>query len=204
MKGSKIKRFFRDKHPVLNRHFQGLYAADQLKTLRLRDRQFVVVNTDRSLPIMRVLLLLIWCPLRLSGIGRHWYCIAQLNGCLGNTRLSAHADSVAQLNCNTASIFIEIFDPLGVTGETIQERWGKDHPNQGRRLYYNPSAVQPDFSVQCGWFCCYWVRNLRAQRWPSLTPLFHRSASDFSTQTRSLPRSSTPISRPVWQRTKKS
>jgi hypothetical protein len=61
MLGEEIVSFFRT-HPVLRNHFRGVYAADQIKSVRLKNRTFAIVNTDR---------------LRGEG-GKHWYCLAKL------------------------------------------------------------------------------------------------------------------------------
>ena len=67
MFGLEIKTFFR-KHPVLRRHFRGVYAADQLRSVRLRDKSFAIINTDI-----------------LDGEGGiHWYSVAKFGRCLGN------------------------------------------------------------------------------------------------------------------------
>lgn len=50
MLGSEIEEFFRA-HPLLRRHFLGVFASDQLRTVvqrRLRNRTLCIVNTDVS------------------------------------------------------------------------------------------------------------------------------------------------------------
>jgi hypothetical protein len=50
-------------------------------------------------------------------------------------------------------LFSEAFDPLGLTSLELEERLG--HVKQ--RCYFNQSAVQPNESINCGSYCCYWV-----------------------------------------------
>ena len=52
-------------------------------------------------------------------------------------------------------MFTEIFDPLGVTAVEVAKRLGSD-----TFCYFNASAVQPETSLSCGFFCCYWI-NVR-------------------------------------------
>jgi hypothetical protein len=140
MRGSKIKDFFRTRHPVLDNHFRGLFAADQLKRLRLRNKSFVIINTDRSLQCRQkcvFLPILYFLARRLLGEGKHWYVLARLDDCL------------------------ELFDPLGIDHETVEQRWGSDHVNQ-RRLFFNETPVQADWSKKCGEYCCYWVGEAAA------------------------------------------
>ena len=60
MRGSKIEEFFySDK--TLRRHFKGIYAKDLLFSLKLKNKTFVLVNTDNAL-----------------GTGLHWYLIFRL------------------------------------------------------------------------------------------------------------------------------
>ena len=115
MLGSDIKQFF-DQHPVLCRHFLGVFAADQVRTVlrRLRNRSIAIFNTD---------------VLNGGTGGKHWWCLAKLENKL------------------------EAFDPLGITEDKLSVRLGKSV-----FCYFNYSAVQPDTSVLCGYFCCYWVK----------------------------------------------
>ena len=111
MLGSDIKVFF-EKHPVLRRHFKGVFAADQIRSVQFQNRSFAVVNTD---------------ILHGGAGGFHWYCLAKLDRRL------------------------EVFDPLGVSVDTIKHRLGN------KPCYFNSSPVQPEESQLCGYFCCYWV-----------------------------------------------
>lgn len=67
MRGSDIQEYF-EKHPILKRHFLGIYAADELRKVRrrLRNRTLAIINTDVS-----------------SGTGKHWWCLAKLENRLG-------------------------------------------------------------------------------------------------------------------------
>jgi hypothetical protein len=46
MLGSEILDYF-SRHPVLHKHLAGVFAADQLRNLRLCNRSAAVVNTDK-------------------------------------------------------------------------------------------------------------------------------------------------------------
>jgi hypothetical protein len=62
MLGSDIERYFKE-HPLLRAHFLGVFAADQVHRLKLRNRTAAVVNTDS-----------------LEGDGKHWWCLLRLEG----------------------------------------------------------------------------------------------------------------------------
>jgi hypothetical protein len=115
MLGEDIKEFF-TAHPVLNNHFKGVYAADEIGLLKLQNRNVAVINTDR-----------------LSGSGQHWYLVARLEGKL------------------------ELFDSLGVSEETVEERLRPLLRGPRRACYFNTEAVQPPDSKNCGWYACYWA-----------------------------------------------
>jgi hypothetical protein len=68
MLGSEIKTFFRN-HPVLRHHLKGVYAADQLRWLRLPDKSFAICNTD---------------TLDGGEGGKHWWCLAKVGRRFGN------------------------------------------------------------------------------------------------------------------------
>lgn len=131
MLGTEIKNFF-EKHPVLKRHFLGVFAADQVHRVlkRLRNKTLAVINTDvssgpgKNMParVKRAFLQLF--P------GLHWWVLLKLEKRL------------------------EAFDPLGLTEEKLHNRLGK-----AEYIYANLNAVQPDDSVQCGQYCCYWVSS---------------------------------------------
>lgn len=67
MLGSEIKDYFNN-HPILKKHFVGVFAADQVQTVckRLRNKNIAVLNTDIS-----------------SGIGKHWWCLLKLENKFG-------------------------------------------------------------------------------------------------------------------------
>jgi hypothetical protein len=65
MLGSEIKAQFM-LHPVFRKNFLGVFGADQVRSIRLRDRTACVINTDL-----------------VNGDGVHWYCLIQLDGRLG-------------------------------------------------------------------------------------------------------------------------
>jgi hypothetical protein len=60
MKGSEIKDFF-DQRPNLSRCFRGVFAADQVRRLRLRNRTAAVINTGV-----------------LRSHGFHWYAVIKV------------------------------------------------------------------------------------------------------------------------------
>lgn len=60
MLGAEILAFFRE-HPLLGRHFKGIFAADQIGSLRLSNRSAAVVNTDS-----------------LEEEGAHWWTVSRL------------------------------------------------------------------------------------------------------------------------------
>ena len=45
MLGAEIESHFQD-HPLLNRHFVGVLAADELKNAKFGKSSFAIVNTD--------------------------------------------------------------------------------------------------------------------------------------------------------------
>ena len=47
----------------------------------------------------------------------------------------------------------ELFDPLGTNQAEVSERLGTD-----KFCYFNSSPVQPESSLSCGYFCCYWIQ----------------------------------------------
>lgn len=70
MLGADIEAFFKG-HPVLKKHYKGIYAREQVKSIRLRNRSLAIINTDS-----------------LSGDGKHWYCLSKLENRLGNKNLA--------------------------------------------------------------------------------------------------------------------
>jgi hypothetical protein len=67
MLGKDIVTWFTN-HPVLNPHFKGVFAADEISRLKgkLKHRTLAVINTDN-----------------LSGDGRHWYVVANFDKLIG-------------------------------------------------------------------------------------------------------------------------
>jgi hypothetical protein len=77
MLGSDINDFF-ETHPVLKRHYKGVFASEQVSKARRRisakrveertTRNFAIINTDT-----------------LNGGGKHWWCLAKVEERLGKT-----------------------------------------------------------------------------------------------------------------------
>jgi Ulp1 family protease len=57
MLGTEIEAYFKS-HPILKKHFLGIFAVDQIARINFRHKKFAVVNTDS-----------------LSGEGIHWFLI---------------------------------------------------------------------------------------------------------------------------------
>ena len=57
MLGSEIEQYFKS-HPLLKRHFLGIFASDQIGQISFRNKTFAVVNTDT-----------------LEGEGQHWFLV---------------------------------------------------------------------------------------------------------------------------------
>jgi hypothetical protein len=61
MLGIEIVNYFKA-HPLLNRHFLGVFAADAIDNIILKEKTFAVINTDSA-----------------SGEGKHWYVVFRAN-----------------------------------------------------------------------------------------------------------------------------
>jgi hypothetical protein len=62
MLGSDIKAFF-EEDPLFSGVFLGVFAADQVSGLFIKERTAAVINTDS-----------------IDGEGKHWWCILRLHG----------------------------------------------------------------------------------------------------------------------------
>jgi hypothetical protein len=136
MLGKDIVKWFTN-HPVLNAHFKGVFAADEIPKLqgKLQHRTLAVINTDV-----------------LSGAGRHWYVVANFNKLIGRCNYG-YSQPVKQF-----SFLQEVFDSLGSSQEKVEERLGE--LVGGRVVDLNTTKVQPDESLLCGSYCLYWASNL--------------------------------------------
>jgi hypothetical protein len=114
MIGAEIIQYF-EGSKSLKKHFKGVFASDQVKDIFLKEKTFVVINTDS-----------------VEGTGKHWFALFKVSN------------------------LTECFDSLGLDADILKKRL-ESFRGDLKPIVFNESPVQPETSVLCGWFCCYFA-----------------------------------------------